>query len=96
MTNYPGRRSLLVCWLLLTGLTVVSMVTAMADDGPHGTLPLGGAAVGLILALMVIKMVLILRIYLNLRVAPVVWRGTFASFVAVIALAVWAAHLFSG
>lgn len=85
MTSLPGTRRLLTTWVILIGLTILSMISALLDADDWQTLPLGAAA--LVLLATGFKAQRVLMVYLNLRMATPAWKGAFVGLV-ILALAV--------
>lgn len=91
--DHPSPRTLLLTWGLLAGLTVVSLFTAIGEDGARSTAALGWVSVALILAVTWVKARQILAVYLNLRASTAGWRGFFAALVLVILAVILGGHL---
>lgn len=87
----PSIRSLLITWGLLCALTVVTMVAGQA----RAHAPLGWIGMTTVLVIAALKGRLILRQYLNLRVAPE-WSAGFTAAVVVLCAAVLALFVIGG
>jgi vancomycin permeability regulator SanA len=90
--NLPGQKKLLRTWLLLMGLTVVSMVAARLDSADNWqTLPLWGVA--LVLFTTGFKVQQVLMVYLNLRVSSAAWRYGFIGLLVATLVLVFSGYL---
>lgn len=81
----PSTTTLLRAWGLMMALTALSIWAAVADQGIAPTLAAMAAGV--------LKAVLILWVYLNLRKSGSGWKSVFIGFLAVIAAIVVGADL---
>ncbi|WP_043744670.1 cytochrome C oxidase subunit IV family protein [Paramagnetospirillum magneticum] len=81
----PSTTTLLRAWGLMMALTALSLWAAIADQGIAPTLAAMAAGV--------LKAVLILWVYLNLRKSGSGWKSVFIAFLAVIAAIVVGADL---
>lgn len=83
MMTHPTTRRLLITWMVLMGLTLVSMVSARLDmQAQWLALPLW--AVLLVLLSTGFKAHQVLMVYLNLRVSTPAWKGAFIGLAIVI------------
>lgn len=91
MTAYAGSRRLLRAWLVLVGLTLLSMTGTW--PGPEQVPWLWA----LLLTATAVKVHQVLTVYLGLRCATPGWRGLFIGLTAVMLLLIasgyFAAHL---
>jgi len=76
----PSIRTLMICWIILIGLTIGTMMTGrvMTDTSLSG---LSIIALGVITW---VKSMLILRYYLNLKSASRGWNKVFNSYLFII------------
>ncbi|XKH60468.1 cytochrome C oxidase subunit IV family protein [Halomonas sediminis] len=92
MTALPGTRRLLITWVMLMGLTGVSMVSARLDQTTDWqTLSLWSVA--LVLAATAFKAHRVLMVYLNLRAATPAWKGIFIGLILVTLALIAAGYL---
>nr|WP_299242550.1 cytochrome C oxidase subunit IV family protein [uncultured Halomonas sp.] len=83
MTTHPTTRRLTITWVILMGLTLVSMISARLDaEDQWLALPLWSAL--LVLISTGFKAHQVLMIYLNLRVSSPAWKGAFLGLALVI------------
>ncbi len=88
----PGNKRLICTWLLLMGLTMLSMGSAqLGGDTQWSSLPLWGIAVVLVSTAYKVRQ--ILMVYLNLRVSSGGWKGGFMCLLAATLLLVFAAYI---
>ena len=89
--SLPGTKRLVSTWLVLIGLTVLSMWSAQLDDVDKlSSLPVWSVAIVLITS--GLKAQQILMIYLNLRVSSSGWKGGFICVLAGTLLLVFAGY----
>lgn len=87
-----ATRRLLITWAVLTGLTLVAMLSAqLGGDARLTALPLWSA--GLLLATTFFKAHRVLMVYLGLGASTPAWRGAFTGLTLFTLLLVGGAYL---
>lgn len=92
MTALPGTRRLLITWIMLMGLTGVSMVSARLDQTTDWQ-ALSLWSVALVLLATAFKAHRVLMVYLNLRAATPAWKGIFIGLTLVTLALIAAGYL---
>lgn len=90
----PSNKRLILAWLLMMGLTILSLWSAQLSDGTQwNPLPLWG--VGLVLVTAGCKAQQILMVYLNLRQSSAGWQGSFICVLVGTLLLVFCGYIFA-